>query len=155
MLDGKHKNFVIFSSFFILIFTVLVYNFAPIYMVIVPIALYGGFVCPIVVITFEEFINLLDPRYLLTGSVTLRMTGSAFAGIMTSLFTRYLDDNQTPDSGSIVGCVLSVLYSIMAVVTISGAFTYQNRKIFLEEKAKGDAEKQSYASDANAAFSER
>ena len=119
-------------------------------MVIFPIALYGGFVCPIVVITFEEFINLLDPRYLLTGSVTLRMTGSAFAAIMTSAFARFLDKNQTPDSGSVVGCVLSVLYSIMAVVAISGAFTYQKRTIYLEELAKGDAEKQSLNSDANA-----
>jgi len=55
-------------------------------------------VCPVVVITFEEFINLLDPRYLLTGSVTLRMTGSAFAAIMTSIFAFYLDENTNPDS---------------------------------------------------------
>jgi len=42
----------------------------------------------------------------------------------------------------------------MAIVAISGAVTYQNRRIFLEEKAKGNAEKHSYKSDENSALSQ-
>ncbi len=101
-----------------LTFGILLYFNQHIYIIGLFVGIYGAHVCNCVPIVFEEFLAMLESRYLLTGAVTIRIAGSLYAVLLTYALGAFLT-KKTQEKGMICAAYFSFTYIISALISLS------------------------------------
>lgn len=123
------------SAITLFIFSFFLYLKMPVSVICLVVGAYGFLVCPIVPIVMEEFIVLLDPKYLLTGSVTIRMAGAFYSTLVTYGVSSFLNV-KTVSKGRITCMTFSITYLLVVILALIAVPVYKKRVKYESKESK-------------------